>query len=390
MSHLFQIVYDAMFASPEAFRQQHVRFPISRKKNEKQDQLENRIFISGGILSTRLRVLNGAIGQQLKTGRAVVVLQPANKPLYDFTSEFPQITLNACDGTYDPFCGQSLEDSSRMLSDAAVACGFSVAEAADLIPSITDEIAHLFQHDGEVHLGDFVHTTSRDLGNAAFVQNADQLAESHEDKEINARLDWLRFAAGRHCRFNHAGISLYSTVKPQTVTVIRLPQSSTCWMSFALYELTNLQNSSHFDIMPVFLGMNISETCRATVEGLPGGRCFCYQDLPSLGWIWSTSIAASSTGCLLKHIGISAQTVSNYFGKDKVAKVTNTTSFSKSNCDSGGLMGIFGSKTLSDSSGCTVSYEWEPAIPDNAIRQLDDDEGIFIYQNFNKPYRINV
>lgn len=53
-------------------------------------------------------------------------------------------------------------------------------------------------------------------------------------------------------------------------------------------------------------------------------------------------------------------------------------------------MGIFGSTTLSSSHGCTVSYEWEPTIPDDVIRKLDDNEGIFFYQDFNMPYRIDV
>lgn len=400
MSLNLKLLFDAIFASPESYRQLHAgaskslftKRASSLKAEDipSDEQAENRIFISGGRRDTRLRVLEGFMAQQLKAGHAVVLIQPANASTYTISASFPQISLSACDGTYDPLFGQSSEDAVRMLSDSAVACGLSVAEAASLNDPIMDEMNCFATTQNTVHIGDFVQTNSREIGKMAFAQGDEILSESHEDRTTNAQIDWLRSEIKRSCCFKFCGLSITSAVKPGGITVVRIPQSSAAWISFVLYELTDLQNRwLGFDVLPVFLEINISETCRSTVEGLPGGCCFCYSDLPALGWLWTAAAAACSIGCVLQHHGNSAKIISDYFGKQRVAKIANTTSSGVSRTDSGGLMGIFGTNTLSNSRGCTVSYEWEPVIPENAIRELDDDEGIFLYKNFNKPFRIN-
>ena len=399
MSFLYRKLHDALFAPPEAYRQKYVvpRVEALRQlpapgqgEGQAPAQLENRLFISGGKLDTRLRVLRGAIAQQLKAGRAVVVVQPAGKPLYSFTTEFTQRYLNACDGSYDPLCGYSVRGSSLLLSHAASALGLSASEASALLTPLCDEMEYFAQHRGELGMGSFVNATSRELGAAAFEQGDARLAESHSAGEVSNRLDWLRASLEESCRFGGAGTSLRTAARAEAVTVVRLPQDAAGWLAIALAELKSLSNSGGLDVLPVFLDFHISDTCRPFVEGLPCGRCFCYQDLPALGWVWSAAIAASSTGCLLRHTGESAQIASRYFGKTKASKRVSTASSAISKCDSGGLMGIFDSTTLSDSHGCSVSYEWEPAIPEGVISALDDDEGIFIFQNHNKPYRINL
>ena len=72
----FSLLYDALFATPETYRRLHPalprrdlpRLPVAQQgvgREKDAGQLENRLFISGGSLAPRLRVLNGAIGQQL-------------------------------------------------------------------------------------------------------------------------------------------------------------------------------------------------------------------------------------------------------------------------------------------------------------------------------------
>lgn len=397
----FGLLYDALFATPEAYRQLHPVLPrreLSQLSAPRQDgqqkedagQLENRLFISGGSLAPRLRVLNGAIGQQLDAGRAVVVLQPANRTASPVSPRYPQTVLSAVDGSYDPLAGASAAEASDLLYDCALAGNFSAAEAADLTQALWDELESLAHSDRGLHMGGFAATPSRQWSQNAFAQWNLALSESHSSESVRSRLDRIRCNISRHCRFSGSGRSLAGTVQPGAVTVLRLPQNSSAWMALALHELTDLQNFGDVEVLPVFLGIYLSDRFQHTVEGLPGGRCFCYQDLPALGWVWPAAIAASATGCLLRHIGTSAQAISSYFGKEQVAKVARTTSSGVSDCDSGGLMGIFGSTTLSSSRGCTVSYEWEPAIPENVVQRLDEDEGIFFYQNQSKTYRVNI
>lgn len=397
----FSLLYDALFATPETYRRLHPalprrdlpRLPVAQQgvgREKDAGQLENRLFISGGSLAPRLRVLNGAIGQQLGAGRAVVVLQPANRTIPTVDPQYPQTILNAVDGSYDPLAGASIAEAADLLYDCALAGDFSAAEAADLTQALWDELESLAHSDEGLHMGGFAATPSRQWSQNAFAQDDLALSESHSSESIRSRLDRIRRSISRHCRFSGSGRSLAGIIQPGTVTVLCLPQNSSAWMAFALHELTDLQNRGDVEVLPVFLGIYLSDRFRHAVEGLPGGRCFCYQDLPALGWVWQAAIAASATGCLLRHIGTSAQVISSYFGKAQVAKVARTTSSGVSDCDSGGLMGIFGSTTLSSSRGCTVSYEWEPAIPENVIQYLDEDEGIFFYRNQSKPYRVNI
>jgi len=398
MSMLFNMMRDAVFATPETYRRRYVTpakksfacIEEAREKTDKEGELENRLFISGGKWSPRMRVLCGAIDQQLKAGRAVVVIQPANMTSDTIGSQFSFESLSPMDGSYDPFYDYSTDDVVEMLIADATAEGFSKAEAADLTQALDDEIGYLSASENELCIGNFVNTSSRKIGEIAFGQGNVQLAESHAQYTINARIDKLRLALRKRCNFSSVGKSIAASAKPGTMTVLKLPGNSPSWMASVLYELNYLQDKGKADVLPVFLEMHISETCRSMLEGLPGGRYFCYQDLPSMGWLWNVATAASPAGCLLKHIGTSAQIISDCFGKQRVEKVVRTRSSSRSNCDSGGFMGIFGSTTLSSSHGCTVSYEWEPTIPDDVIRKLDDNEGIFFYQDFNMPYRIDV
>lgn len=398
MSLSLRMLYDAVFSTPETYQQLYVApqkkslasVSVEWKKNTTEGELENRLLISGGKKTPRLRVLSGVIAEQLKEGRAVVVIEPTGTLSETANTYFLQDELSPIDGSYDPFYGHSINDIVDMLIEGAMAEGISAAEAADLVQAIADEIDYLAATQHTPHLSGFVYTSSRELGMSAFSQGNDQLPDSHSDRTVSARLDRLRLSLRRFYQVSTLGMSISSSVSPGRVTVLKLPQNVPSWMAFALHELNTLQVESDFEIFTVFEGIYISEKCRSQLEALPGGRCFCYQDLPAIGWLWSIATAASSAGCLLKHTGLSAQIVSDCFGKKRVTKVTRTTSSGRSSCDSGGFMGIFGSNTLSSSHSCTISYEWEPAIPDGAIRELDDDEGIFFYENMNKPYRINI
>lgn len=398
MSFPLSMLYDAVFATPETYRQRYVvpqkklfaSTDVAVKKPDADGELENRLFISGGKRTPRMRVLNGAISQQLEKGRAVVLIQPAGVTYSMVDAQFLQSNLSPMDGSYDPFYGYSIDNVVDMLIKSAIAEGFSTAEAADLTHAITDEIDYLAATQNMLSLGEFVHTSSRKIGEDAFNKGNDRLTESHAECTINARIDRLRLLLRRLCQFSPSGKSIAASVTPGTVTVLKLPQNSPAWMAIALHELNSLQVESNLDVFPLFVEIYISETCQPLLEKLSGGRCFCYQDLPALGWLWSVATTASSTGCLLKHVGTSAQIISDYFGKQQVKKMARTVSSGRSNCDSGGFMGIFGATTLSSSHSCTISYDWEPAIPDGVIRDLDDDEGIFFYQNMNKTYRINI
>ena len=146
----FSLLYDALFATPETYRRLHPalprrdlpRLPVAQQgvgREKDAGQLENRLFISGGSLAPRLRVLNGAIGQQLGAGRAIVVLQPANRTIPTVDPQYPQTILNAVDGSYDPLAGASIAEAADLLYDCALAGDFSAAEAADLTQALWDE-----------------------------------------------------------------------------------------------------------------------------------------------------------------------------------------------------------------------------------------------------------
>ena len=140
--------------------------------------------------------------------------------------------------------------------------------------------------------------------------------------------------------------------------------------------------------MTVFCELHLDGACRAQVEGLPCGRLFCYQDLPALGWVWQAATDVCQAGCVLCHWGESAQVLSSYFGRVLREKpvASRTTSFGQ--CDSGGPMGLFRTRTVTTSEGYSGSYLWEPEVPEEVIRGLGENEGLLISQNRLEGFRI--
>ncbi len=291
------------------------------------------------------------------------------------------------EGSYDPLWGRTAEEACRLLVDAAVGTGLSPGEAAALTLPLRDELDYLSRRDGTLSLGAFARASARELGEAAFAQGDGRLAESHSAPEVSAKLDWLRLHLRTGCP-PAPGRPLGAALRPGAVTLLGLPQGEAAWAALALSELRGLGSVGRAGILTVFCELHLDGACRAQVEGLPCGRLFCYQDLPALGWMWQAATDACQAGCVLCHWGESAQVLSAYFGRVLREKpvASRTTSFGQ--CDSGGPMGLFRTRTVTTSEGYSGSYLWEPEVPEEVIRGLGENEGILFSQNRLEGFRI--
>lgn len=390
---MLQKIWDALFAPPELYRQKYAAITAKQTIRTPQLQLEpggkaaqyaNRSFITGGALEMRLRVLKGTIAQQLEEGRGVVVLQPAAMPVYRLT-EGPQTCLAVPNGGYDPLQGRSDAEGVSLFQKVLTGLGMQPAEVAKTTNALSDEF-HILWENRALNLSSFTAHSSREWSRKAFQEGNDLIAESHSEPSAQNTLDWLRGQLCFHQTSSQPGCSLRETVKPGSVTVLQFPVGKDPWILFALNELSEFWMPT--SVFAVFLDAYLHDDCRPLVEGLTCGRCFCYQDLPSQPWLWQAATTSCIAGCVFRHMGESAQTISRYFGQTKVRKRTQTDARAVADCDTGGLMGLFGSTTVTESTGQSETYEWEAAVPEEAIAGLPEDEAIFIYNGTHERWRI--
>ena len=383
MSNPIIKVMSAMFLSPEEYR---TRYPAPVKAVRclpcvcAQDSLPEdlpHMFVSGGTLPVRTLLMNRLIEEQCRAGHAVVVLQTGQEPLHT------NCVLSIPDGSYDPLDGAALGDACGLLCDAAQAMAL---EPAPLYVPMEDELRYILQRDGRLSMAAFLESNAREIGADAFMQGRDPIAESHAIP-ASLHLDYLRNQLRRSCRRHRAGRSIRRAVAPGQAITVKLPLGSAAWTGAVLAELQELCLDGA-EVFVVLCGMTLPPSCRGLLEQINCGQCLCYPDLPAMDWLWNYACRAATCAMMMRHTGPSAKAVSGYFHEVERDKVTRTTGITDAHCDSGGFMGLFGSNTVSDSSGTSITRQWEARFSADVIAGMKDDEGLFVYNGQSGSCRI--
>lgn len=374
----------AMFLSQEEYRTRYpapVRavhcLPAASAPNSPPEDLPH-MFVSGGVLPVRMLLLNRLIEEQRRAGRAVVVLQAGQEPLHT------ECVLSVSEGGYDPVDGATLGDACGLLCDVAQAMAL---EPAPLYTPLEDELRYILERDGRLSMAAFLDSNAREIGADAFIQGRDPIAESHAIP-ASLYLDYLRNQLRRSCRRHHPGRSIRRAAASGQAITVKLPQGSAAWMGAVLAELQELCLDGT-EVFVILCGVSVPASCRGMLEQINCGQCLCYPDLPAMDWLWNYACRAANCAMMMRHTGPSAKAVSGYFHEVERDKVTRTTGITDAHCDSGGFMGLFGSNTVSDSSGTSITRQWEARFSADGIAGMKDNEGLFVYNGQSGSCRIN-
>lgn len=374
MSNPIVKMMSAMFLSPEEYC---ARYPAPVKTVRclpascAQDALPGNLphmFVSGGAFPARMLLLNRLIEEQCRAGHTVVVLQAGQEPLHT------ECVLSIPDGSYDPLDGAALGDACGLLCDAAQSMAL---DPAPLYTPLEDELRYILQRDGRLSMATFLDGNAREIGADAFMQGRGPIAESHAIP-ASLHLDYLRNQLRRTCRRRQPGRSIRRAAAPGQAVTVKLPQGSAAWTGAILGELQELCLDGT-EVFVVLCGVLVPPSCRGMLEQINCGQCLCYPDLPAMDWLWNYACRAATCAMMMRHTGPSAKAVSGYFHEVEREKVTRTTGITNAHCDSGGFMGLFGSNTVSDSSGTSITRQWEARFSADSISRMKDDEGLFVY-----------
>lgn len=376
-----QRVRDAILLSPEEYSRRH---KYSTQKlmqfNELMKTYGEYIFnqdiphitISGGSSSVRNYILAMVAAGESAQGKAVIVIRQTQND----TPQYVQ-RLSAIDGSYDPIQGISIGEAEDRLCDIA----YTLELSPTIHTPISDELKYLFQRDGEITMSSFISSDSRDIAANAFLQGKDQIAESHT-LPGSLDTDILRRELLRNCQFKKKGRSILQSVKEGEIVLVELPRGkSSGWIGAVFSELQDLCNTS-IDFFTIFSEIPIPQTCQKVFEALSpiSGRCLSYEDLPSMGWLWSSGVSAATAGFFMRHSGQSASKVSDFFHQIEREKITYSQGSSKASSDTISISPAY-TKTYSASTTVSTSYQWENIFPASYISKLMDNESVFFCGN---------
>lgn len=367
-------VMSAVFLSAEEYRARYpapdktVRcLPASCTQDGPSRDLPH-VLLSGGDLRVRMLLLDRLIERQCSAGHAVVVLHAGQETLRTDRH------LSVSDGSYDPLDGAALHDACGLLCDVAQALAL---EPATLYTPLEDELRYILQRDGRLSMQAFLDSDARGIAGEAFLQRMDPIAESHA-LPASLHLNYLRNQLRRSCRRCSPGWSVRRAAVPGRAVAVKLPQGNAAWMGAALAELQELC-LDQTGVFAVLCGASVPSLCRGLLEQVDCGLCLCYPDLPAMDWMWNYACRAATCAMLLRHTGPSSKAVSDYFHTVERKRETRTVSNTEAHCDSGGLMGLFGSNTFSRADGVGVAVQWEPRFSADSISRMEDREGLFAY-----------
>lgn len=384
MSNPIIKVVSAIFLSPEEYRTRYpapvktVCGPPTTCTQHSQTEDLPHMFVSGGALTVRMLLMNRLIEKQCNAGHTVVVLQTGREPLHT------NCVLSIPDGSYDPLDGATLGDACGLLCDAAQAMAM---DPAPLYTPMEDELRYILQRDGRLTIAAFLGSNAREIGADAFMQGCDPIAESHTIP-ASLYLDYLRNQLRRSSRQRRPGQSIRRTAAAGQAITVKLPQGSSVWTGAVLAELKELCLDG-IEVFVVLCGVSVPPSCRWMLEQINCGQCLCYPDLPAMEWLWNYACRAATCAMMMRHTGPSAKAVSGYFHEVERDKMARTTSITDAHCDSGGFMGLFGSNTVSDSNGSSITREWEARFSADGIARMKDDEGLFVYNGHSGSCRIH-